>query len=260
MNLGFSVARISAHFSAGRCSWIVSGSRGLNASSINSCARRQSFSALGPGELTKTAPRYNSFRRSASRILESTKIFIELPSGLSHLLRRLLRTASASIDRRFRYRYDELATPLADELQLPHDLVFQIPRQDHDVVGLGLSDPIRVENRDVSARQESTLFVRAPVHGVLDQIFADAAVMQQSCALAGCSVSRHRLALPRRSEQELHECDFGLLYLLRKTLIAHCRSQPRSFFLGDQFLDSRFDLMCSVFCTAGINPQGAAVG
>src|SRR5882757_318364 len=57
----------------------------------------------------------------------------------------------------------QLAAPLADVAQLLADLGPQVPGQDEDVVGTVLGDPVRVVDRDVRARQEPALLVRAAV-------------------------------------------------------------------------------------------------
>src|SRR5437667_8879222 len=68
-------------------------------------------------------------------------------------------THLCSIDGDFRNGHDEAAIPLSYELQLLHDFVLQVPGQDHDIVWLGLANPVRMINRNVRAWQESPLLV-----------------------------------------------------------------------------------------------------
>src|ERR1700679_1639638 len=102
---------------------------------------------------------------------------------------------AASVDSHSRNRNDKTPAPLANVPQLLHDFVFQIPREDHDIVGLGFANTIGVVDRYVGARQVSGLLVRTAIDGVFDQIFSDAAVMQERGALARRPVTGHLLAL-----------------------------------------------------------------
>src|SRR5689334_25034541 len=99
-------------------------------------------------------------------------------------------------------RYDKAPAPLPNELQLLHDLVFQVPRKNDHVVRSGLANPVRMVDRNAAARQETALFIGASVDGVFDQVFANATVMQQGCALSRRAIARNFLALPCGTEQE----------------------------------------------------------
>src|SRR6202012_763464 len=117
------------------------------------------------------------------------------------------------LDGRCRDWYDETPTPLSDILQLLHDFVLQIPRQNHNIVRLGLPNPVGMINRDVSARQESTLFVRAAIDRIFDQVFADSAIVQQRGAFSRRSVPGHGLAFPRGSNQEVQQRELSSSHL-----------------------------------------------
>src|SRR5579863_6934245 len=69
----------------------------------------------------------------------------------------------------------ELASPGADELQLLHDFVLEIPGKNHDIIRLELADAVGMIDRDAAAGKMAALFVRAAVHGERDQVLADAA-------------------------------------------------------------------------------------
>src|SRR5438309_2155356 len=84
----------------------------------------------------------------------------------------------------FGNRHHETSAPLANVLQLLHDFVFQIPRENHHVVGSGFADAVGMMDRNVRPRQESSLLVRAAIHGVFDQVFPNAAIMEKGRALA----------------------------------------------------------------------------
>jgi len=49
-------------------------------------------------------------------------------------------------------------------VQLLHDFVFQVPRKDHDIIGLGLPDTIGMEDWNVAARQKAALLIRTAVY------------------------------------------------------------------------------------------------
>ena len=67
-------------------------------------------------------------------------------------------------------REDETPPPGADVVKLLADLFPQVPRQDEDVVGLGLGQVLGRIDGDVRARKEFPLLNRAPVHGVRQEI------------------------------------------------------------------------------------------
>jgi hypothetical protein len=75
-------------------------------------------------------------------------------------------TAAPLNDRDFRDRHDELGAPAADIGELGHDLVFEVPRQDQHVVGLGLGNLFERENRNVGTRQIFALLVRIAVNRI----------------------------------------------------------------------------------------------
>ena len=57
----------------------------------------------------------------------------------------------------FGNRHDEPASPLPNEMQLVDDFILQVPRQDYNIVRLGLTNPIGMINRNVAARQKPAL-------------------------------------------------------------------------------------------------------
>src|SRR5882762_10331507 len=99
------------------------------------------------------------------------------------------RLASASVCYRLlhdggpRYRYDKFSAPRPDIAHLFHDFVLDVPRQDHHVIGLGLGDSVRTEYREASPREKHPLFLRCAVNGVLKEVGADTAIIQQCVTL-----------------------------------------------------------------------------
>src|SRR5450755_639024 len=57
----------------------------------------------------------------------------------------------SSDDLRLRRGGDEAAAPVADEGHLAHDLVLQVPRQDHQIVGPEVAHRIGTEDRQVAS-------------------------------------------------------------------------------------------------------------
>src|SRR5262245_46866480 len=85
--------------------------------------------------------------------------------------------------------HDTAAAPFTDVRELFDDLVLQIPRQDQHVVRARLLDPLRRKDRDVRAGKKPVVLVRVPVDRVLEEVGADAAVVEQRIALAGRTVA-----------------------------------------------------------------------
>ena len=120
--------------------------------------RRATGQRWSPGRVLPGGRRHSS--------LESTKIFIA--TFLSCSL----------VNGDFGNRYNEAAAPFPNELQLLDNFILEIPRQDDHIIWFSLTDAIRVMDGDMRSREKSSLFVRAPVNRVLNEVFADTAVMQ----------------------------------------------------------------------------------
>src|ERR1019366_10814755 len=94
-------------------------------------------------------------------------------------------------------------------------------------------------NRDAAARQESPLLVGAAIDCVFDQVFADAAIMQERGAFPRRSVTRNFLALPGSLEQKIYQLKFCVSYLSCETLVALDPIEFRIAFIGNNFLHAR---------------------
>ena len=97
---------------------------------------------------------------------------------------------------------DELAAPVGDVGKLLGQLGLEVPGQCQHNVGSVLVDLGRIVDRNACPRREPTVLVRIAVDGVLEQIAADTAVVEQRVALAGCSIPNDSLALGATVEQE----------------------------------------------------------
>src|SRR3954452_9517682 len=114
--------------------------------------------------------RANQPRSSASR---SGSITITPGSGVS------TKRIALGEQRQLRRARREAPAPLADEVELLHDLVLEVPGQDHHDVGAVLADLLGRADRDVAAGQEVPLLVRIQVARVVDEVRPDAAVVEQ---------------------------------------------------------------------------------
>lgn len=127
------------------------------------------------------------------------------------------------------YGHDKLAAPFGNAGHLPDDFIFQIPWQYQDVVRSRFSDPIGMENRYAHAGHEVTLFVRAEIDGIVDEIGSHAAVVQQRHALGSGAVSDDAFAFSFGADQKLEQLAFGLFYLFRKGKIGFEPPEPSGF-------------------------------
>src|SRR5271165_5067787 len=74
---------------------------------------------------------------------------------------------------------DELSAPFPDKRKLLHDLVLQVPRENKHIVWTSGPQVFRREDGDMRAGQKSTMLVRVAIHGEIQKILADAAVIQK---------------------------------------------------------------------------------
>ena len=123
----------------------------------------------------------------------------------------------------------KLAAPLADVAHLLDDLVLQVPGQDQDVVGPGLVDRLDRLDRDVHARREAAVLVGVAVDREVEEVGADAAVVEQRVALAGRAVAADPLALLLGRDQERQQLALGALHLLGEARVGRrARAKPSS--------------------------------
>ena len=116
-----------------------------------------------------------------------------------------------------RQREDELAAPVGDVGELFGQLRLEVPRQCEDDVGPVLVDLGGLVDRNACARRESTVLVRVAVDGVLEQVGADSAVVEQGVALAGCAVADDSLALGAAVEQESQQSSWRIASVRRRS-------------------------------------------
>jgi hypothetical protein len=90
---------------------------------------------------------------------------------------------------------DELATPVGNVGKLVGQLDLEVPRQCQHDVGAVLVDLGWIVDRNPCSGGKATVFVRVAVDGVLEQIAAYTAAIEQRLALGRCSITDDSLAL-----------------------------------------------------------------
>src|SRR6267378_2157615 len=168
-------------------------------------------------------------------------------------------SAGLGIDGYFGNRHNKLASPFSNAGHLRHDLVFEIPRQNEQIVGLGFLDLVGMQDRDMRSGEELALLVGIAVHGVVDEIRADATVIQQRVAFARGSVSDDRLAFPPDADQELQKLPLGLFYLLSKIPICLNLAEPSLMFSSPQFDNAVANRLRVVLLVSPVDSQRPAV-
>src|SRR4051812_43629804 len=107
---------------------------------------------------------------------------------------------------------DEFAAPFTDFVHLIDDLFFKIPWQNENVIGLRFKDLAGSEDRNVSAGKELALFVWIAVDGVIEEIGADAAIVEQSVSFSGSAIAGDAFALAFGIDKEVEQAAFGLFH------------------------------------------------
>ena len=176
----------------------------------------------------------DSLRRLAHANAEAAAEDHDLHAAPARPRSRCARAVAGLDDRGQRNRDDQLPAPLADVPELRRDLVDEVPRQDEQVVGTRLGDPLERMDRDVRPRREQTVLVRVAVDRVVEEIGADAAVVQERVALAGSAVPDDLLPLAAELDEEIEECALRLLHLLGEARVALGRAEPLALLACEQ--------------------------
>src|SRR2546421_2807524 len=148
------------------------------------------------------------------------------------------RTARSQVDLDFRDRHNELASPIPNECILLHDFLFEIPRQNEQIIGPGTLDLIRRINGDVRSRQELAVLMGIAVDGIVDEVGADGAIIQQGVALARRTVSGNFLSTALGLDKEFEQFALGFLYLIGKARVRLYLCVPQFFLSFAKISDS----------------------
>src|SRR4051812_10892718 len=140
--------------------------------------------------------RANQPRSSASR---SGSITITPGSGVS------TKRIALGEQRQLRRARREAPAPLADEVELLHDLVLEVPGQDHDHVGPVLADLPGRGDRDVAAGREVARLVRVQVACVVDEVRADPAVVEKCVPVRRSAVPDDAQLVGLQGDEEVED-------------------------------------------------------
>src|SRR5258705_5270334 len=113
-------------------------------------------------------------------------------------------------DRDFGNRYDEFSTPFPDPSKLSHYLGLEIPWQNQDVVRSGFPEFLGRKYRNMRPGQKFAVFVGTSIHGEIEKVGTDTAIVEQRVALAGCTVRDDSLSLALCLNEELEQLALGL--------------------------------------------------
>ena len=113
--------------------------------------------------------------------------------------------------------HDEAPSPFPDMIHLRNNFFFDIPGKDQDIIRSVLPDPIRVLDRNAASRQIAVLLMGTPVHGIIQKIRPDPAVIQECVPLGRRAVSDNLFPLILESDEKLQKIAFDRLDLLMET-------------------------------------------
>ena len=114
-------------------------------------------------------------------------------------------------------------------------------------------------DRDVGAGEEAPLLVRVPVHGELQKIRANAAIVQKGVSLARRSVSSHALAFAPQPDEQLQQRALRLDHLLGKCGVGFHPVQTRAELTVPQVHHGWRHGFGTVFGMPQIDPDRASV-
>src|SRR3989344_8221603 len=100
------------------------------------------------------------------------------------------------------YGNDKLSTPLADKSILFHDFVLEVPGQDKQIIRFGFLDLVRMADRNVCAGRILSLLVGIAIDSVVEEVLADAAIIEKRIALARRTITGNRFPRALRGNQK----------------------------------------------------------
>src|SRR5579883_3359875 len=111
----------------------------------------------------------------------------------------------------------------------------------------------------MSARQILALLVGVAVHGVIQKIRANAAVIEESVSFAGRAIAGDRFPFTLRRDQELQELALRFYHLLAKCQVVLDAGEAGLLFPRPELGYPGADGLGSVVVMAGVYPERAAV-
>src|SRR5438552_5416963 len=140
------------------------------------------------------------------------------------------RTARSRVHLNFRDRHNELASPIPNKCILLHNFLFEIPWQNQQIIRPRTLDLIRRIDGDVCSRQELAVLVGIAVDGIVDEVGANGAIVQQGVALAWRAVSGNFLSTALGLDEEFEQFALGFLYLIGKARVRFHLRVPQFYF------------------------------
>src|SRR5699024_4019228 len=116
--------------------------------------------------------------------------------------------------------YDARSAPLPDVVELCDDLVLEVPRQDEDVVRLGLGDPRGFVDRDAGTGGVPAVLVGVAVDRVVEEVRTDAAVVEEGVSFARSPVADHARPVTLDPDKEVEQLALGLADSLGEQLVS----------------------------------------
>jgi len=147
------------------------------------------------------------------------------PSGLlesldhSSISQEWTRLPQDSDDRWGRQRNDELASAPGVLGLLGHNLAFEVPGKEEEVVGPSLQEHGRIFNRLMGPRHEKALLVDVAVDHELHEIGADANVVAKCRALGCGAVTSNRSTFGPEPMQEFKQLGLHARHPLGESLV-----------------------------------------
>ena len=94
---------------------------------------------------------------------------------------------------------------------LLHDFILEVPRQDQNVVWLGLVDRFDWVDRNVHAWRVAAVLVRVAIDGEIQEIGADTGVVEERVALSRRAIAANALSFRLGLDEDGEELVFGAL-------------------------------------------------
>src|ERR1700730_4909350 len=142
--------------------------------------------------------------------------FMEAFSLRSVLRTNRVRATRSRVNLYFRDRHNELAAPVPNECVLLHDFLLEIPRENEQAIRLCAANLIRRIDGDARSGQEFAVLMRIAIDGVVDEVGADGAIIQQGVALARRAVASDVFSAALGLDEEFEQLALGFLHLIGK--------------------------------------------
>ena len=94
-------------------------------------------------------------------------------------------------------------------VHLVHYLLSQIPGEDQNIIRSRCVDRLDRHDRNVHARRVPAVLVRIPIHGEIQEIRTNAAIVEQSIAFARRPITAYTLARILCTDQRRQQVAFG---------------------------------------------------